>query len=69
MTELHKVYGGAPSTTTEAYKKAQEGLQRNQDMTFTDEEIDAFLPEELKRIAPAQAVLNKEVERIVPKQR
>ena len=67
VAELHKTYSGAPSTTTEAYKKAQEGLQRNQDMTFTDEEIDAFLPKELKRVSQAQAVLNKEFERIIPK--
>jgi hypothetical protein len=69
VVELHKIYSGAPSTNSEAYIKAQEGLQRNQDMTFTDEEIDAFLPKELKRISPAQAVLNKEIERILPEQR
>lgn len=49
LEELHSIYGGAPSTTYEAYKKAQVALQRYEDMTFTDEEIDAFLPEELKR--------------------
>ncbi len=49
VEELHSVYTGAPSTTFQAYKKAQEALQHNEDMTFSDEEIDAFLPKELKR--------------------
>lgn len=46
---LHTAYAGSPSTTYAAYKKAQEALQRHQDMTFSDAEIDAFLPRELKR--------------------
>lgn len=49
IEDLHSVYTGAPSTTFQAYKKAQEALKRNEDMTFSDEEIDAFLPKELKR--------------------
>lgn len=49
VKELHKVYGGAPGTTADAYRKAQEALQRLEDMTFSDAEIDAFLPKELKR--------------------
>lgn len=49
LEELHTVYSGAPSTTYEAYRKAQEALQTLGDMTFSDEEIDAFLPKELKR--------------------
>lgn len=49
IEELHSVYTGAPSTTFQAYKKAQEALKHNEDMTFSDEEIDAFLPQELKR--------------------
>jgi hypothetical protein len=47
--ELHNVYSGAPSTTYKAYRKAQVALQQLEDMTFTDEEIDAFLPNELRR--------------------
>jgi len=46
---LHKVYSGAPSTTVDAYRRAQDALKRLEDMTFTDEEIDVFLPKELKR--------------------
>lgn len=49
LQELHAVYSGAPSTTYEAYRKAQEALQKLEDMTFSDDEIDAFLPKELKR--------------------
>lgn len=49
VNQLHTVYSGAPSTTFQAYKKAQEALKRLEDMTFTDTEIDAFLPKELKR--------------------
>ena len=49
LEQLHAAYGGAPSTTFRAYKKAQEALKRFEDMTFTDAEIDAFLPKELKR--------------------
>lgn len=49
LTSLHNVYAGSPSTTYAAYKKAQEALKRNEDMTFSDQEIDAFLPQELKR--------------------
>jgi hypothetical protein len=49
LTALHTVYAGSPSTTYAAYKKAQEALQRHQDMTFSEAEIDEFLPSELKR--------------------
>lgn len=48
LGELHSVYSGAPSTTYQAYKKAQEALKQLEDMTFSDDEIDAFLPKELK---------------------
>lgn len=49
LKDLHSVYTGAPSTTFQAYKKAQEALQRFEDLTFSDSEIDAFLPTELKK--------------------
>lgn len=49
--ELHGAYAGAPSTNYAAYKKAQEALKKLEDMTFSDEEIDVFLPKELKRIS------------------
>lgn len=62
--ELHSVYSSAPSTNTPAYKKAQEALQQREEMTFSDEEIDAFLPKELRRGSAARHVLNREVEKI-----
>lgn len=49
LEELHSVYSGVPSTTYQAYKKAQEALKKLEDMTFSDKEIDAFLPKELKK--------------------
>lgn len=49
LESLHTVYSGSPSTTFEAYKKAQDALQTKEDLTFSVEEIDAFLPKELKR--------------------
>lgn len=48
LEDLHGVYSGAPSTTFAAYKKAQKALQEQEDMTFSDAEIDAFLPKELR---------------------
>lgn len=49
MHDLHSVYSGAPATTSKAYLKAQEALQSKEDLTFSEEEIDVFLPKELKR--------------------
>jgi len=49
LRELHAVYSGAPSTTYQAYRKAQEALKQSEDMTFSDAEIDTFLPKELKK--------------------
>ncbi|MDT8320785.1 MAG: SLATT domain-containing protein [Xanthomonadales bacterium] len=46
---LHAIYGGAPSTNLKAYSAAQKALKELEDMTFSDEEVDAFLPKELKR--------------------
>lgn len=54
MKDLHSIYASAPSTTSAAYKKAQKGLKMNEDMTFSDKEIDAFLPKELRRIKESQ---------------
>ncbi|MBU9813407.1 SLATT domain-containing protein [Rahnella sp. C60] len=49
VKELHAVYAGAPGTNYKAYTAAQKALQELEDMTFSDNEIDAFLPKELKR--------------------
>ena len=49
LEDLHSVYAGAPSTNYKAYVAAQKALKQLEDMTFSDDEIDAFLPKELKR--------------------
>lgn len=48
LSRLHATYAGAPSTSVAAYRKAQKALQIEEDMTFSEEEIDAFLPAELR---------------------
>jgi hypothetical protein len=53
LDDLHAIYSGAPSTNFEGYRRAQQALQQLEDMTFSDAEIDAFLPKELKRSQPA----------------
>lgn len=47
--ELATVYSNAPRTNSDAYRKAQQALKYNEDMTFSVEEIDAFLPDVLKK--------------------
>ena len=51
LEDLHGVYSGAPSTTDQAYKKAQAALQQYEEMTFSDAEIDALLPSEIRKSA------------------
>jgi hypothetical protein len=41
-------YADAPRTTSKAFTRAQDGLKRNEEMTFTPREIDLFLPEALR---------------------
>lgn len=48
LNDLDAVYKGCPSSNIKAYKKAQEALKVRKDMTFSAEEIDAFLPLGLK---------------------
>lgn len=49
MVESQRVYSGVPSTNYKAYKKAQEALKQHEEMTFSNDEIDDFLPTELRR--------------------
>jgi hypothetical protein len=49
LRDLHAVYKGAPSTIPSAYAVAQKALKKLEDMTFSDDEVDTFLPRELKR--------------------
>jgi len=49
QSQLHKIYRSAPHTDNKAYGKAQDALKNKEDLTFSDGEIDAFLPGPLKR--------------------
>lgn len=46
---LAAVYAGSPQTDGKAYREAQDRLNKNEDLTFSDDEIDCFLPQSLKR--------------------
>lgn len=46
---LHKIYHAAPHTDGKAYGKAQDALKNNEDLTFSEGEIDAMLPDSLRR--------------------
>jgi hypothetical protein len=49
QAHLYKIYRSAPHTDGKAYGEAQDSLKNNEDLTFSDSEIDAFLPGPLKR--------------------
>lgn len=46
---LTKIYKGAPQTDADAYKKAQIALQENEELTFSEAELDRLLPPSLRR--------------------
>ena len=48
IEELKLIYKFAPTTSPKDYKQAQQALKINEEMTFSDDEIDQFLPTELK---------------------
>lgn len=43
-----EIYSNAPITSAKAYKKAQDALKVNEELTFSDEEIDFMLPKNLR---------------------
>ncbi|MFN3998601.1 SLATT domain-containing protein [Algoriphagus sp.] len=47
--KLINTYRGAPKTINKAYSMASKALKENEEFTFTDAEIDKFLPENLRR--------------------
>lgn len=47
--KLANLYKGAPQTGYKAYLEAQDALQNKEDLTFTDNEIDLFLPSSLRK--------------------
>ncbi|WP_027376078.1 SLATT domain-containing protein [Kaistella palustris] len=48
-TDLVNTYRGAPKTINQAYDIASKALKENEEFTFTDAEIDKFLPLSLRR--------------------
>ncbi|ELI9681037.1 TPA: SLATT domain-containing protein [Vibrio vulnificus] len=45
QTTLHKLYKGSPNTNVgKAYQMTSKALKNNEELTFSDEEIDMFLP-------------------------
>lgn len=49
--ELAAIYTGSPATNGRAYEKARRALQQNEELTFSDKEIDQFLPSPLHKKA------------------
>jgi len=47
--QLVNSYRGAPKTINKAYALASKALQVNQEFTFSEDEIDKFLPESLRK--------------------
>jgi SMODS and SLOG-associating 2TM effector domain family 4 len=50
QAQLAKIYHSVPHTNGKAYAEAQDALKNKEDLTFSDAEIDAFLPGPLKRV-------------------
>src|SRR5690606_22611989 len=48
--KLTNTYRGAPKTINKAYQIASKALKENEEFTFSDPEIDKFLPESLRRV-------------------
>lgn len=48
-------YVDAPRTSSTAFAQARKGLKDDQEMTFTPEEIDSFLPEALRLVPGASS--------------
>jgi len=51
QSRLATIYATAPRTNSKAYGIASDGLKTQEEMTFSDEEIDKFLPGTLRRAA------------------
>lgn len=46
--EVSLIYEYAPDTSSEAYKRAQKALKESEEMYFSEEELDLFLPASLR---------------------
>ena len=49
QSRLKRLYKCSPRTISKAYTDATKALNECEEMTFSDEEIDKFLPKELRR--------------------
>ncbi|MEQ4700704.1 SLATT domain-containing protein [Providencia rettgeri] len=49
QSELFSIYQGSPRTINKAYSLATNALKNNEELTFSDEEIDCLLPNGLRR--------------------
>ncbi len=47
--QLKNIYEGTPRTISKAYKAATTALQVNEELTFSEQEIDKLLPADLRR--------------------
>ena len=47
-SDLDLIYKSAPATSSWAYKKAREALKFNEELTFSDKEINQLLPKKLQ---------------------
>jgi hypothetical protein len=56
QVRLVAIYETAPRTSGTAYIEASSGLKRREELTFSDSEIDAFLPPALRRVADKQLI-------------
>ena len=49
QARLHEIYQGAPNTDGRAYGAAQTALKDNEELTFSEKELDVLLPKPLRR--------------------
>ncbi|MBQ3690260.1 MAG: SLATT domain-containing protein [Bacteroidales bacterium] len=49
QNKLKDIYKGAPRTIAKAYDNASQALKQNEEMTFSNEEINILLPEKLRK--------------------
>lgn len=49
QSDLHKLYKGSPRTISKAYVEASTALKEMEEMTLSNEEIDKFLPQSLRK--------------------
>ncbi|MEG0588181.1 MAG: SLATT domain-containing protein [Akkermansia sp.] len=57
---LEIVYTLSPRTNSTAYDEAREALQKNEEYTFSDEEIDRLLPKSLRKKTRAEQIIESE---------